>query len=99
MNPEKMIAIVADPKTGEILAMSNRPSFNPNHYEQITNYMNYAVSDRFEPGSTMKMFTLAAAIEEGVYNGQETYQSGRIKIADQTISDHNQGRGWGTITL
>ncbi|WP_144450645.1 penicillin-binding protein [Halalkalibacter nanhaiisediminis] len=96
--PEKMIAIVADPKTGEILAMSNRPSFNPNHYEQITNYMNFAVSDRFEPGSTMKMFTLAAAIEEGVYNGQETYQSGRYQIADRTISDHNQGRGWGQIT-
>ncbi|MFC0558706.1 penicillin-binding transpeptidase domain-containing protein [Halalkalibacter alkalisediminis] len=97
-DPEKMIAIVADPKTGEILAMSNRPSFNPNQYEQITNYLNYAVSDRYEPGSTMKIFTVAAAIEEGVYNGQETYQSGSIQVADVKFGDHNEGRGWGTIT-
>ncbi|WP_100404570.1 penicillin-binding transpeptidase domain-containing protein [Bacillus solitudinis] len=97
-SPEKIIAIVADPKTGQILAMSNRPSFNPNHYEQIKNYMNYAISDRFEPGSTMKMFTLAAAIEEDVYNGQEEYQSGQYKIGPDTVSDHNKGRGWGPIT-
>ncbi|NEU29472.1 penicillin-binding protein [bacterium LRH843] len=97
--PEKLIAIVADPKTGEILAMSNRPSFNPNHYEQITNYMNYAVSERFEPGSTMKMFTVAAAIEEGVYNGQEFYQSGSYRIGPDKLSDHNGGRGWGEITF
>ncbi|GAE33851.1 penicillin-binding transpeptidase domain-containing protein [Halalkalibacter akibai] len=96
--PEKMIAIVADPKTGEILAMSNRPSFNPNQYEQITNYLNFAISDRFEPGSTMKIFTVAAAIEEGVYNGQEHYRSGSIEIADRTIRDHNDARGWGEIT-
>ncbi len=97
--PNKIVAIVADPKTGEILAMSNRPSFNPNEYENITNYINYAVSDRYEPGSTMKMFTVAAAIEEGVYNGQgEWYQSGKYRIGPNTISDHNQGRGWGSIT-
>lgn len=96
--PRKMIAIVADPKTGEILAMSNRPSFNPNQYEQITNYINYAISDRFEPGSTMKMFTLAAAIEEGVYNGDEEYQSGRYQIGPDPIRDHNEGKGWGLIT-
>ncbi|MCL7746366.1 penicillin-binding transpeptidase domain-containing protein [Halalkalibacter alkaliphilus] len=98
-SPEKMIAIVADPKTGEILGMSNRPSFNPNHYEQITNYLNYAVSDRYEPGSTMKMFTVAAAIEEGVYNGQEQYQSGTIEVADRRIGDHNEARGWGSISF
>ncbi|ARK31099.1 penicillin-binding transpeptidase domain-containing protein [Halalkalibacter krulwichiae] len=97
-DPEKIIAIVADPKTGEILAMSNRPSFNPNQYEQITNYLNYAITDRFEPGSTVKTFTVAAAIEEGVYKGDETFPSGSIQIADRTIRDHNQARGWGTIT-
>ncbi|MBU8907117.1 penicillin-binding protein [Desertibacillus haloalkaliphilus] len=96
--PERMIAIVADPKSGEILAMSNRPSFNPNLYEQITNYTNYAVSDRFEPGSTFKVFTLAAAIEEGVYNGEDTFQSGSYQVFDRYISDHNYGRGWGEIT-
>jgi penicillin-binding protein 2B len=98
-NPEKMIAIVADPKTGEILGMSNRPSFNPNQYEQITNYLNYAISDRYEPGSTMKMFTVAAAIEEGVYNGDDHYQSGTMKVADRRIGDHNDKRGWGSISF
>ncbi|BAB06292.1 penicillin-binding protein [Halalkalibacterium halodurans] len=99
--PERIIAIVADPKTGQILAMSNRPTFNPNEYEQITNYMNYAVSDRYEPGSTMKVFTLAAALEEGVLNVNEQYQSGTYAIRNDTnppIRDHNQGRGWGTIS-
>ncbi|WP_209125468.1 penicillin-binding protein [Alkalihalobacillus sp. BA299] len=97
-DPEKMIAIVADPKTGQILAMSNRPSFNPNYYEEISNFRNFAVADRFEPGSTMKMFTLAAAIEEGVYDGSEEFQSGTYRIGNRIISDHNQGRGWGMIT-
>nr|WP_238937859.1 penicillin-binding protein [Anaerobacillus isosaccharinicus] len=95
--PERMMAIVADPKTGEILAMSNRPSFNPNFYEEITNYTNFTVSSRFEPGSTMKMYTLAAAIEEGVYNGDELYQSGSYQIGGRRVRDHNQGLGWGKI--
>ncbi|TMW73120.1 penicillin-binding protein [Alteribacter natronophilus] len=98
-SPERMIGIVADPKTGEILAMSNRPSFNPNEYESITNYTNFAVSSRFEPGSTIKAFTLAAAIEEGVYNGDELYQSGTYQIGPDRIPDHNGGRGWGEITF
>lgn len=96
-NPNKLTAVVANAKTGEILGMSNRPSFNPNEYESITNYTNFAVSDRIEPGSTMKMFTLAAAIEEGVYDGEEEYKSGRYEILDSRISDHNNGEGWGEI--
>ncbi|KMK77113.1 penicillin-binding protein [Alkalihalobacillus pseudalcaliphilus] len=97
--PERMIAIVADPKTGQILAMSNRPSFNPNRYESITNYMNYAVSDHFEPGSTVKMFTVAAAIEEGKFNQDQLYQSGTIQVGPDPVRDHNYGRGWGEITF
>ncbi|HHY21134.1 MAG TPA: PASTA domain-containing protein [Bacilli bacterium] len=96
-NPNKIIAIVADPKTGQILAMGNRPSFNPNQYEDITNYLNNSIADRFEPGSTMKIFTLAAAIEEGVYNGNEEYQSGTYRIGKDVVSDHNKV-GWGRIT-
>ncbi|PWA13403.1 penicillin-binding protein [Pueribacillus theae] len=96
--PERAIAIVANPKTGEILALGNRPSFNPNKRD-IANYSNDAISSRFEPGSTMKVFTLAAAIEEGVYNGQEKYQSGKYKVAGGVISDHNNGEGWGSITF
>lgn len=97
-DPKKIIAIVADPKTGQILAMSNRPSFNPNRYEEIENYTNYAISERFEPGSTMKVFTLAAAIEEGVFNPDEVFQSGSYKIGPNVIFDHNQV-GWGEITF
>lgn len=96
--PEKMIGIVADPKTGKILAMSNRPTFNPNK-RNIKDFTNLAISDPYEPGSTMKIFTLAAAIEEGVYNGNETYKSGQYKIPhNRPISDHNKV-GWGTITF
>ncbi|WP_246031756.1 penicillin-binding protein [Salibacterium salarium] len=97
-NPNKMTAIVANAQTGEVLGMGNRPSFNPNEYESITNYTNYAVSDRIEPGSTMKMFTLAAAIEEGVFDGSDTFQSGTYNIGSSTIGDHNNSQGWGQIT-
>jgi penicillin-binding protein 2B len=96
--PERMMAIVADPKTGQILAMSNRPSFNPNFYEEITNYTNYTISSRFEPGSTMKIFSLAAAIEDKVYNGAEVYQSGSYQIGGRRIRDHNR-LGWGEISF
>ncbi|MED2973425.1 penicillin-binding transpeptidase domain-containing protein [Fictibacillus sp. B-59209] len=96
--PEKIIGIVADPKTGRILAMSNRPAFNPNK-RNIKDFTNLAISDPYEPGSTMKIFTLAAAIQEGVYNGNETYKSGQYKIPhNRPISDHNKV-GWGTITF
>lgn len=95
-NPEKIIGIVMDPKTGEIVALSNRPSIYPNEQNEV-NYLNYALSSSFEPGSTMKIFTLAAAINEGVYNGQEKYKSGAIEVTGELIHDHNK-TGWGMIT-
>ncbi|KUP07014.1 penicillin-binding protein [Bacillus coahuilensis p1.1.43] len=99
-SPEKMLAVVADPKTGEILAMGQRPSFNPSDRVGLEkNWHNEVVEFSYEPGSTMKTFTLAAAIEEGVFNPNDYYQSGQYKAAGGTISDHNQGRGWGPITF
>ncbi|USK35596.1 penicillin-binding protein [Bacillus sp. F19] len=95
--PEKIIGIVADPKTGEILAMGQRPSFDPN-VRDIDNYFNDAISYPFEPGSTMKIFTLAAAIEEGVFDRNELYQSGSYKVEGGRIRDHNK-TGWGTISF
>ncbi|MFC7392455.1 penicillin-binding transpeptidase domain-containing protein [Scopulibacillus cellulosilyticus] len=95
--PKRMIAIAADPKTGKILAMSDRPSFNPNS-NSIKNYTNFAISPPYEPGSVMKIFTLAAAINEGVYNGNATYESGSYKVGGVTIHDWNQS-GWGRITF
>ncbi|MBU5595393.1 PASTA domain-containing protein [Amphibacillus sp. MSJ-3] len=96
--PERITATVADPKTGEILAMSSRPSYNPNDLEDVENWYNDVVSTPIEPGSTVKAFTLAAAIEEGVYNPKETYKSGSYSIdqIDRPITDYN--KSWGNIT-
>ncbi|WP_449619294.1 penicillin-binding protein [Robertmurraya sp. Marseille-Q9965] len=99
-SPQKMVAIVADPATGDILAMGQRPTFHPKTREGITDtWLNEAVEVSFEPGSTMKVFTLAAALEENVLNLNETYQSGSYKVTknSQTIRDHNKV-GWGPIT-
>lgn len=95
--PEEIIGIVADPKTGKILAMAQRPTFDLNE-RNIENYLNTAVGYAYEPGSTMKIFTLAAAIEEGVWNPNLTFKSGKYKVGPSVISDHN-GVGWGTITF
>ncbi len=99
-NPTKMIGIVADPKTGKILAMSQRPTFDLNTRDGLADtWQNLAVEESFEPGSTMKIFTLAAAVEEGVFNPNEKYKSGSFKIkGSRPIRDHNGGAGWGTIS-
>lgn len=98
--PKRITAVVMNAKTGEILAMSNRPSYNPNSPDAVKNWYNDVVSTPVEPGSTMKIFTWAAAIEEGVYHGKDTYHSGKYVVNQKVepINDHNNGRGWGTIT-
>ncbi|WP_419961542.1 penicillin-binding protein [Psychrobacillus sp. BM2] len=96
--PERMTAIVADPKTGEILAMSQRPTFEPNTREGLsTNWLNEVTEQTIEPGSTFKIFTLASAIEEGVWAPNATFKSGSYTIYDTTIRDHNVV-GWGNIS-
>ncbi len=62
--------VVLDTKTGEILAMANQPSYNPNNRAMSTHrdYRNRAVTDSFEPGSAMKPFTIVMALESGQYN-------------------------------
>jgi penicillin-binding protein 2B len=92
--------IVADPHTGDILAMANRPSFNPNDYKTITNWTNFAISGKFEPGSTFKIVTLAAAIQEGLYHNNESYKSGSYfrKELGVPVNDYNKV-GWGTISF
>ncbi|MFD2925422.1 penicillin-binding protein [Halobacillus naozhouensis] len=98
--PKKIMAAVMDPDTGQILAMSNRPSYNPNDIGDVENWYNDVISYPFEPGSTMKMFTWAAAIEEGVYNGKEQFKSGSYDIGEdyKAIHDHNYD-GWGKISF
>src|SRR5699024_3636844 len=97
--PKRITAVVMDPKTGEVLAMSNRPSYNPNKPNDVKNWYNDVISTPVEPGSTAKIFTWAAAIDSGVYDGDETFKSGKYSVNEkvETINDHNQGKGWGTI--
>ncbi|KIL50379.1 penicillin-binding protein 2B [Jeotgalibacillus alimentarius] len=97
-NPGNMFGVVADAKTGEILAMSQRPTFDPDTRVGLSdNWYNQIVESTFEPGSTFKTFSLAAAVEEGVFNPNATYQSGSYDVLGQKISDHNNV-GWGTIS-
>ncbi|WP_102027293.1 penicillin-binding transpeptidase domain-containing protein [Salirhabdus sp. Marseille-P4669] len=98
--PEKIMAVVMNPKTGEVLAMSNRPSFDPNVKENIENWYNDIIAYPFEPGSTMKIFTVAAAIDSGNYNGDELFESGTYQYLDNVrpVHDHNWGKGWDYIT-
>src|SRR5690625_223152 len=88
------------PKTDEILDISNRPSYNPTDPAEVENWYNDVISTPVEPGSAVKMFTWAAAIEEGVYNGEETFESGSYTVNEriQPINDHNRGEGWGSIS-
>lgn len=100
--PRRMVAIAVDPKTNDILGMSVRPTFNPNRYwdsagDDYKEFYNHAIASPFEPGSTFKIVTLAAAIEEGVFKRDATYKSGQIKVPGYTISDWRQG-GWGEIS-
>lgn len=98
--PKSITAIAADPNTMEILGMASLPGYNPNEYwktEPGADF-DYAIKGLYEPGSTFKIVTLAAAVEEGVFNPDETYQSGSIKVPGETIRDHNRN-GWGEITF
>ncbi len=83
--------IVQNPHTGEILALANNPTFNPNATRAISpeKLKNHAVSDIYEPGSTFKMITIAAALEEKLTNPAEIFdcQMGSIVVAGMRIRD------------
>ncbi len=90
--------MVADAKTGAILASASYPSFDPNTRNDIVSYLDSNVSIGTEPGSTMKIYTYMAAMEAGKYNGNDTYLSGIYTAQDGTqIGDHDRA-GWGVIT-
>jgi cell division protein FtsI (penicillin-binding protein 3) len=84
-------AIVENPHTGEILALTNRPTFNPNIRKEIKNeaLKNRAVSDIYEPGSTFKMVTISAGLEEKITRPDEMFdcQMGSIVINGMRIHD------------
>ena len=88
---------VMDAKTGAILASGSTPTFNLNELK-IENYLNPLTSYQYEPGSTMKIFSFLAAMENGKYDGTKKYKSGTLRVDDALIKDFN-GKGWGVITF
>ncbi len=96
--------IVQNPHTGEILALANQPTFNPNLTKEITpeRLKNHAVSDVYEPGSTFKVVTISAAIEEKLTRPDEVFdcQMGSIVINGMRIRDsrpHGLLPVWGVL--
>ncbi|MBT6315906.1 penicillin-binding protein 2 [Gammaproteobacteria bacterium] len=93
--------VMLDVETGEVLAMANQPSYNPNNKSNISDFgvlRNRAVTDVFEPGSTVKAFTIAAALESGVYEADTIVETspGWMMVRGHTIQDiHN----YGTLTV
>lgn len=89
-------ALVMDPRTGEILAMANEPTFDPNDYRQATEVArrNRAVQDLYEPGSTFKVVTASAAIQEKVMpvDAPINVSGGRMNIGSRVVRDtHDYG--------
>lgn len=84
-------AIVLDSKTGEILAMVNLPSYNPNNRPARVNdsMRNRAMTDTFEPGSTIKAFTIASALESGLYQPNSTVNTspGWMRVGHNVVRD------------
>jgi cell division protein FtsI (penicillin-binding protein 3) len=95
-------AIIMNPHTGEILAMANEPSFNPNVYREFDEVIrrNRAVQDLYEPGSTFKVVTVSAALEEKVMTPDTIIDTnpGRIEVAGTTIKE-NANHNYGVIPL
>jgi cell division protein FtsI (penicillin-binding protein 3) len=94
------MAVAMDPRTGEILAMAIRPTFNPNRFASATDddRRARAVTDPFEPGSTFKVIMAASALEEGVARPTDRLyaENGAITVASTTIHDWKK-YGWLTF--
>ncbi|ATB42358.1 hypothetical protein CYFUS_007836 [Cystobacter fuscus] len=91
------MVLVMDPATGEILAMANEPRFNPNapQREARSSMRNRAALDTFEPGSTMKAFVVASALDQKVIKPDDTFfcENGSWRVGRHTIHDTHQ-YGW-----
>ena len=93
--------VVLDVATGEVLAMANQPSYNPHNKVNITDFSvlrNRAITDVFEPGSTIKAFTIAAALETGIYRMDTVIETspGWMMVSGNTIRDIFN---YGTLTV
>ena len=93
------IVIVTNPKTGEILAMANVPTVDPNSFSDFAwMHRNRSVTDLFEPGSTFKIVAVAGAVEEGLFEGRDSIdcENGRLVIPGGVISDTHPSK-WLTV--
>ena len=90
------VAIVMDPKTGEILAMANEKAFNPNNIKGLTSeaWRNRAITDSFDPGSIFKPFLVAAALEEKIIKESDRFfcENGNYTVANRVIREANRKR-------
>lgn len=90
------VAIVMDPKSGEILALANETGFNPNNIHGLApeRWRNRAITDYFDPGSTFKPFLVAGALEEKVVKETEKFycENGSFAVADRVIHEANKQR-------
>lgn len=93
--------IVMDPKTGEILAMANRPTYDPNHYSQGSeeDFKNIAVTNLYEPGSTFKPIIASAALAAGKWKLDTVYNDKGAFAANGHIIRNWNGEGYGPVRL
>lgn len=97
--PKRAAAVVMEPKTGRILAMASRPSFDPNNYKDYneSTWRNMLISDAYEPGSTFKTVVASGALEEGVVKPTDRfYDPGFIKVGKETVKCWRYGRPHGS---
>ena len=93
--------IVMDPKTGEILAMANRPTYDPNHYSQGSeeDFKNIAVTNLYEPGSTFKPIIASAALASGKWKLDQVYNDKGSFAANGHVMQNWNGEGYGPVRL
>lgn len=100
LKPETMVAILADPHTGEILAMTNRPCFDPNHPGEAKpeQMKNRAIIDMVEPGSTFKIVVASGALNEGTVKESTGIfcENGAFAYGGRILRDHH---GYGTMNV
>jgi cell division protein FtsI (penicillin-binding protein 3) len=85
------VVVVMDPQSGELLAMANEPGYNPNSFNKYgpDRWRNRAITDCYEPGSVLKVFVAAAALERGLFSPKDNLwcEQGAIEVAGHTIRD------------
>ena len=101
IKPAHASVIVMDPKTGEILAMANRPTYDPNHYDKgkEQDFKNIAVTNLYEPGSTFKTIIASAALASGKWTVDTVYNDTGSIMASGHVMQNWNGEGYGKVRL